>query len=122
MRAYPRLTETLLKNARKLYLPSSKIIPIRMHANSDTHAQRMRVFQEDAISFTSMGALLNVHSKLKGQCTDVKSGCVTSVGPSLTPHSLSLIQKSRATVPLKSTKIDDIYIFIYILSHPPIDK
>ena len=44
---------------------------------------------------------LNDRSKLKGQCTDVKSGCVTSVGPSLTPHSLSLIQKSRATVPLK---------------------
>ena len=29
---------------------------------------------------------LNVHSKLKGQCTDVKSGCVTSVWPSLYPH------------------------------------
>ena len=45
------------ENARKLYLPASKVIPIRMHANSDTHAQRMRVCQEDAISFTSMGAL-----------------------------------------------------------------
>ena len=30
---------------------------------------------------------LNNHSKLKGQCTDVKSGCVTSVGPSLSPQS-----------------------------------
>ena len=28
---------------------------------------------------------LNDRSKLKGQCTDVKSGCVTSVGPSLKP-------------------------------------
>ena len=33
---------------------------------------------------------LNDRSKLKGQCTDVKSGCVTSVRPSLNPHSLSL--------------------------------
>ena len=32
---------------------------------------------------------LNVRSKLKGHCTDVKSRCVTSVGPSLNPHSLS---------------------------------
>ena len=32
---------------------------------------------------------LNNRSKLKGQCTDVKSGCGTSVGPSLNPHSLS---------------------------------
>ena len=45
---------------------------------------------------------LNDRSKLKGQYTDVKSGCVKSVGPSLTPHSLSLIQKSRATVPLST--------------------
>ena len=44
---------------------------------------------------------LNDRSKLKGQYTDVKSGCVTSVGPSLTPHILSLKQKSRATVPLR---------------------
>ena len=41
-------------------------------------------------------------SKLKGQYTDVKSWCVTSVRPSLTPHSLSFKQKSRATVPLRS--------------------
>ena len=33
---------------------------------------------------------LNDCSKLKGQYTDVKSGCVTSVWPSLNPHSLSL--------------------------------
>ena len=47
------------KNARKLYFPSSKIIPIpvRMYDNSDKYAQRMRVYQEDAISFTSMGVL-----------------------------------------------------------------
>ena len=40
---------------------------------------------------------LNNRSKLK---LKVKSGCVTSVGPSLNPHSLSQKQKSRATVPL----------------------
>ena len=45
---------------------------------------------------------LNDRSKLKGQCTDVKSGCGPSVGPSLNPHSLSLKQKSRATVPLRT--------------------
>ena len=43
---------------------------------------------------------LNDSRKLKRQCTDVKSGWVTSVGPSLTPHSLTLVQNSRATVPL----------------------
>ena len=32
---------------------------------------------------------LNDRSKLKGQCTDVKSGCGPSVGSSLSPHSLS---------------------------------
>ena len=32
---------------------------------------------------------LNDCSKLKGQCTDIKSVCITSVGPSLNPHSLS---------------------------------
>ena len=32
---------------------------------------------------------LNDRSKLKGKCTDVKSGCGPSVGPSLSPHSLS---------------------------------
>ena len=32
---------------------------------------------------------LNDRSILTGQCTDVKSGCSTSVGPSLNPHSLS---------------------------------
>ena len=35
-----------------------------MHVNSDTYAQRMRVLQEDAISFTSIDALfLNDRSK-----------------------------------------------------------
>ena len=48
------------------------------------------------------GLGLNDCSKLKGQRTDVKSGCVTSVGSSPTPHSLSLQQKSRATVPLRA--------------------
>ena len=57
MRAYLRPTEAKWKNARKLDLPSSKIIQRRMHANSDTHAQHMRVFQEDAIGFTSIDAL-----------------------------------------------------------------
>ena len=70
--------EALLENARKLYLPVSKVIQTRMHANSDTHAQRMRVWQEDATSFTSISAF-NDRNKLKGQYTDVKSGCVTSV-------------------------------------------
>ena len=39
-------------------------------------------------------------SKLKGQCTDVKSGCIILVGPTLNPHSLSYKKNSRATVPL----------------------
>ena len=41
----------------------------------------------------------NDRSKLKGQYTDVQSGCGTSVGPSLNPKS-HLKQNSRDTVPL----------------------
>ena len=48
---------SVVKNARKLDLPASKVFQTRMHANSDTHAQRMRVCQEDAISFTSIDTL-----------------------------------------------------------------
>ena len=44
---------------------------------------------------------LKYRSKLKGQCTDVVSGCVTSVGPSLNPQS-QFKKNSRATVPLSS--------------------
>ena len=53
-----------LKKTQKLYLSVSKVIPTRMQVNSDTYAQRMRVLQEDAISFTSIDALfLNDRSK-----------------------------------------------------------
>ena len=45
---------------------------------------------------------LNDRSKWKGDCTDVKSGSGTSVGPSLNTHSLSLKNFSRDTVPLSS--------------------
>ena len=60
-----------------------------------------------------------VSIKLKGQYTDVKSGCVTSVVPSLTPHSRSLIQKSRATVPLNLYNVVVqcayvLYMYMYI--------
>ena len=41
-------------------------------------------------------------TKLKGQCTDVKSGCGPSVGPSLHPPQSQLKQKFCATVPLTS--------------------
>ena len=47
---------------------------------------------------------LNYCSKLKGQYTDVKSGCITLVGPSLNPHSLSLKKNSHATVPLSCVR------------------
>ena len=40
--------------------------------------------------------------KLKGHCTYVKSGCVTSVRPSLNPS--QFFKKSRATVPLNRTE------------------
>ena len=49
--------EALEENARKLYLPVSKVIQTHLHANSDMHAQCMRVLQEDATSFTSIDAL-----------------------------------------------------------------
>ena len=57
---------------------------------------RMRVLQGDEICFTSMDAIFkNDRSKLKRECTDVKSGRSTSVGP---PQS-QLKQNSPATVP-----------------------
>ena len=56
---------------------------------SDTHAQRMRVLQEDTISFTSIDALFIRWYQIKGQCTDVKCGCGSTVGSSLNPHSRS---------------------------------
>ena len=47
---------------------------------------------------------LNHRSKLKGECTDVKSGCGTSVGPSLhKPPQSQLKQNSRDTVPLSTS-------------------
>ena len=48
-------------------------------------------------------ASLNDRSKLKGQYTDVKSGCVTSVRPSLTPPQSQFENFSRATVPFNWT-------------------
>ena len=60
-----RPPEALKENARKLYLPVSKIIPTRMHANSDTHAPHMRVLQENAISFTSIDALFKQSQQIK---------------------------------------------------------
>ena len=49
----------------------------------------MRVLHKDEICFTSWTPSLDDRSKLKGQYTDVKSGCGTSVGPSLNPNSIS---------------------------------
>ena len=43
---------------------------------------------------------LNDRSKLMGECTDLKGGCVTLVGPSLNPQS-RFKKNSRATVPFK---------------------
>ena len=48
----------------------------------------MRVLHNDEIRSTSLEAMYD-RRKLKGQCTDVKSGCGPSVGPSLNPHSLN---------------------------------
>ena len=73
------------------------------------YTENMDSGQNDEICFTSMGAIFkHDRSKLKLECIDVKSGCVTSVGPILSPHSLSK-QKSRATVPLRHT-VDSIFI------------
>ena len=53
---------------------------------SDTETvTRMRVLDEDDVNFTSMDAIFNHRSNLKGQCTDVKSGCGPSVGLSVYP-------------------------------------
>ena len=39
MRACMRPPEALQENAQQLFLQVSKVIPTRMHANSDTHTQ-----------------------------------------------------------------------------------
>ena len=64
----------------------------------------MRVLHDDAICFTVLRwtPSLPHRSKLKGECKDVKSGCGTSVGPSLNPPQSELKQNSRDTVPLTS--------------------
>ena len=49
---------SFVRKCGKLYLPVSKVIPTLMHANSDTHVERMRVLQEDAISFISILLLI----------------------------------------------------------------
>ena len=95
MRACMR-SRKLCKKMRKNYICQiQKLLPTtHMHDNSDTHAQRMlnacvsdRRIQSVLLLWTSS---LNDHtSKLKGQCTDVKSGCGPSVGPSLSPLSLN---------------------------------
>ena len=55
---------------------------------------RIRVWDEDVINFTSMGAIFKVlypvPSKLKGEYKNLKSSSGTSVTTSLSPHSLSL--------------------------------
>ena len=68
---------------------ASILITGRMHANSDTEACMHACLNPMMKSFiVRRKASLNNHSKLKGQYTDVKSACGTSVGPSLNPHSL----------------------------------
>ena len=62
-----------------------------MHANYDTETVTcMRGLNDSEIRSTSMNVIFNDRSKLKGECTDVKIGSGTSVGPGLNPHSLSL--------------------------------
>ena len=57
-----------------------------MHANSDTETViHICVLHDDKICFTLTNVVFYDHSKLKGQCSDVKNGCGPSVGPSLTP-------------------------------------
>ena len=87
-------------------LPAYILIQARMHANSDTEVLHA------CLSYTMMksGLLLwtpslNNRSKLKGQYTDVKSGCGTSVGPSINPPQSQLKQNSSNTVPLNSSDI-----------------
>ena len=52
----------------------------------------MRVLNDDEICFTSVDAIFKRSKQIKGtvHTVDVKSGCGTSVGPSLNPYSLSV--------------------------------
>ena len=56
-----------------------------VHRNGNMHAWKTRM-KSVLLRWTPS---LNDRSKLKGECTGVQSGCSTSVGPSLNPHSLS---------------------------------
>ena len=47
-------------------------------------------FSTETVGVFTIGTIGVPHlSKLKGECTDVKSGCGPLLGPSLYPHSLS---------------------------------
>ena len=66
------------------------------HIHSDWRIFRTRKRLHACVFYTRMKFVnllwtpsLNDRSKLKGQCTDVKSGCGSSIGPCLSPHSLS---------------------------------
>ena len=50
----------------------SELIPTRMHANSDTHAQRMHVLYSRRMQSVLLLLTPSLHdrSKLKGQCTE----------------------------------------------------
>ena len=67
-----------------------------IYVNTDWRIFRIQKWYHACVSYTRMKSVLlrwtpslNDCSKLKGECTDVQSGCGTSVGPSLNPHSLS---------------------------------
>ena len=99
MRAYTRPTEAVCcRNERFLryaYAARFRVIQTRKRL-CDWRIFRRRKRYYACVSYTMMQSVLlrwtpslNHRSKLKGECTDVKSGCGTSVGPSLNPHSLS---------------------------------
>ena len=68
-------------------------------------AQSMRVLQEDAISLLLLTPSINDRSKLKGQCTDVKSGCGTSVDLVKTPK-VSVLKKISCYCPFQIVLIN----------------
>ena len=80
------------------------------YATTDCHIFRTQKREYSCVSYTRMKSVLlrwtpslNDRSKLKGECTDVKSGCGKSVGPR--PPQSRLKQNSRDTVPLNCWNI-----------------
>ena len=92
-----KVCTTRIRSSRPYHIDTQNAVCATcMYANIDWPIFRTRKRGHACVSYTRVKSVLllwtpslNDCSKLKGECTAVKSGCGPSVGPSLNPHSLS---------------------------------